>query len=559
MKILAINLLRLGDIALCAPALRGLRERHPRAEICAAINRQCAGIAPLLPYVDRFVEFDREEIQRGLGEADRSAFEPRARLSEFARDLEGFDLAVNFTHTRLSGHVAGLARADRTIGLCIDLANRARIESPWFGALDEQAERFDADALHFRDLFSFGAGGDAGDVATKGFVETARGREEASVALAGHGGPWLAVQALTSDPKKNWRPDGFASALASFSRSAPEAGVALVGAEFERASLERLADAARALGARTRVAIVSFEGLYSVIKRSRLLIAGDTSALHVAGNAGTPALQLSLGGSDWRKTGAWSEGSAIIQPREFCAPCGHSQLCSRASHACGDRLPAEVVAAAALALWRRDSRALGAIANAFDDDVDLRRTESPRLGFFMSSEAPAGRGERARQAIRRAARLMTIGGARGDGFAAEPFGEWAQRIAATLAPTSEDCADLRESAQSRLAQIAEIEACARAGAGGLDKHSLIKAERLLGALRAAAAARAFDHPLTAAIDRDFHSFGGESTSFARARRALSACARIATRLRVETRLADAVVGSRPPSTSGRSMADEELA
>lgn len=346
MKILAINFLRLGDLALSARALRSLRSLRPGASLALAMHRACTPLAPLMPYVDRVYPLDREDLQTSLGEAGRPMFDAYASLRAYVDALaaERFDLAVNFSQTLFAGRVAGLAGARRTLGLRIDEAGSARIESPWFDLMNKQAGRVSSDVVHYGQIFARAVGGELESL-PPGLIETRRGREEAAALLAAPtAGRWIGVQCLTSDEKKNWGLERYEKALLLAAKARPFARVALFGAEFERERLAPLAAALRRAGIDARLAICSVEGLLSAVKQCRVVLTGDTSAKHVACDAGVACVEISVGSSDWRRTGAWSPSSSILQAPTECAPCPHSSACSRPRRDCADEISPEYVA-----------------------------------------------------------------------------------------------------------------------------------------------------------------------------------------------------------------------
>ena len=81
MKVLAVNLLRLGDILLFAPVLKGLKQQDKNTELHVLINKQFQFVESLMPWVDKFILLDRNEMQKGLGEVNRNIFEPLDRLN----------------------------------------------------------------------------------------------------------------------------------------------------------------------------------------------------------------------------------------------------------------------------------------------------------------------------------------------------------------------------------------------------------------------------------------------------------------------------------------------
>ena len=539
-KILALSLLRLGDVALCAPALRAVRDAHPHAQITLVLNRSSLGITPLLPYVDRFVVFDRDELQRGLSEAHRPLFEPYETLKLFVDRLaaERFDLTLNYTHTKLSGCIAGLAGAARTIGLSIDEAGRVALGSRWFGLLDEQAGRFDVDAFHYSDIFRFVVGGERClpySSYLPSLQESVRGAQEACAVFDSFKTrEVLAVQAFTSDAKKNWDLDRFVDAIShvvrsrsgqTLSGSSPLA-VALLGAEFERARLEPLERALQAAGVDARMAITSVEGLYSVIARSALTLTGDTVAMHFAAAAGTPCVALAIGSSDWKRTGPYADECFIVQARELCAPCAHSRGCPLPHRTCADRITSESVAAVVSAALNRDTRAMRRAAREHAGDVDVLRTH---LGPVWSA-CEVGVEPRAELVllIARAAWKMRIDGADGKELIADGYSAVAKHLATIACARSltEDWEKAFLERESHLRSLLEL-----ARSASLHKNSLSFLRKAL-ALDPAALA------LARAADASLQNLE-TATEFTAARLIQSVLKEIIARLAIEARIARA--------------------
>lgn len=386
-KILVLSLLRIGDIVLSAPVLRGLRERHPDAEIHLLINAQFMQVAGLMPYLDRVIPFHREEMQKGLGEAAVPMFDSYERLNAVVDELNAqkYDVAINLTHTRLSGWLLSLIDAKERVGLCFDATGRAAFGSSWFRYLNNQVDAESKDVFHFTDVFRFGVGLND-EIHKSALLETQAGQSEAEEFLANFEGtgPVLAVQVLTSDVKKNWGVERFKSALKSFAQTHPEARIALFGAPFERSVIEPLAEELKSCGLRAKAAILSFEGAFSLLKRSKLLLTGDTSVKHLACAARTPVVELSLGSSDYSRTGAYLHGSVIIQSRETCAPCVHAKPCHRASHLCAQGISVEVVSMVTSEIFSGRSFQLKAIAEEFRDEVEILRVQTKTSGFWAA-------------------------------------------------------------------------------------------------------------------------------------------------------------------------------
>lgn len=396
MKILVVSLLRVGDVLMSSGILRDLRAKYPTSQIDLLVNSQCASIAPLLSSVNRVIEFDRAGLQRGLGEVSAPFFESYEKLSALLDQIEGenYDLAINLTQNRLSGWLMGLIEARERRGLVMDNDGRGVFGSNWFRYMNQQIDLESGEVFHYNDIFRFALGLDTVNDRTPALTETARGQAEAARILeaemdsdSGKGAatsPLVCVQALSSDAKKDWGIERFAKMIASFSARHPEARIAILAAPFEKEKLNPLVGVLKANGVPAFLAVSSFEGAFSLLKKASLLITLDTSTKHLAAAAGTKIVEICVGSSDPYRTGADSHGAVIVRSRESCAPCVHSSPCHRDHHACAKRIQPEAVSSIASEVYEGRSFQLKTIAEEFEGEIELLRVDRRSLGFWTA-------------------------------------------------------------------------------------------------------------------------------------------------------------------------------
>lgn len=382
MKILVVSMLRLGDVLMAVPTIRGLKKKNPGVEIHVLMNRQFQGVTPMIPDVEHFWYFDRALVQDALVQADRSIFEAYDRVEGLVDRLNNqrFDQVINLTHNRLSGWLCGLIDCADKQGLAYNLNGQASFGSTWFRYLNDLAGPNSRDAFHLSDIFSFASG-----IKSKPaqLFETEAGQSEAQNLLQGSKN-YILVQPLTSEDKKNWSFRSWVSALNQFQKFEPNVDVLVLGAEFERNPVEDLVSQLKTANVRARPAICSFEGVYSLLKNAKLLVTGDTSVKHLASSSPCPVIELSLGSSDFRKTGVYRAKNLILQSREYCSPCPHSVACTRETHACAERLPPEAVALSMLHLLHKNWLSLRQVAYEFADDVEIAMTHSSKAGYWLA-------------------------------------------------------------------------------------------------------------------------------------------------------------------------------
>jgi ADP-heptose:LPS heptosyltransferase len=385
-KILAVSLLRLGDFLQILPVLNGLKQKYPDAEVDVLVHSSVEKLKPMLPQIGRWWTLDRDSLQSGLGQADLPLLTSFDVLRETMNAIQDcrYDFVINLTQTAFSGWLTGYLKAPEKNGLCLEADGRAYFHSPWFRYLDREAENIGGDIFNYTDIFFEGCEL-AGFEKSWELTPTRHGEEEVSRLELDEGRPILAVQALTSDEKKNWDMTLWAECLTSFARKHPDWQTVLLGAPFESEHLEELRER---IEGDARMAILSMEGALSLLNRSTILLTSDTSIKHLANGTGVRVLELSLGSSDYQRTGVYREGNLILNAQVPCGPCRHSAPCGQASHRCGLQIRPQEVSEALSRFAAGDWEGLSALARK--SPLKYLRTRHLEQGIWFAQNLAEG-------------------------------------------------------------------------------------------------------------------------------------------------------------------------
>lgn len=382
MKVLVISLLRLGDVLLSTPVLRGLRNKYPQSEIHLMINDEFSSVGPLIPFVDRLWQFDRSTYQEELADANTPFLNAFYRIREFVDEVNKheFDLVINLTHSKLSGYLASLIHAKDKIGLTLSSGDKVSFGSKWFRYLNDTAgEGQPREAFHYVDVYRFAVGVKLGDSAFE-LLESEAGEEEALKLVEAN--PFALVQAYTSDAKKNWPESSWIACLKLVQTIMPHISFGLLGSPAEQERINELNRKLREEGINSFAAVCSLEGAFSLLQRAELLVTGDTSIKHLACASRVPIIELSLGSSDFRRTGVYKAASLIIKPRVPCMPCKHSSSCHRPSHECAEKLSPELVGLMMVHTLKGQKENFALLAREWRDEAEVYLTELPAVGFW---------------------------------------------------------------------------------------------------------------------------------------------------------------------------------
>lgn len=325
MKILVLSLLRLGDIIQQAPLLKGLREKYPDAEIHLLLNKQFASVGRILDgVVDRYLFFDREGLQKGLGEASYNILWSYNQVESLVTELnaESYDIAINMTHNKLSAYLMGALEIKDKRGLHYQEGRFKGLSNRWIRYFNDRFSGNQKSLFHYVELL-----GKAFDIALP--VEGTPQRRNTRSKL-------ILFQCLTSDSKKNWGLERFHQLKRTIETALNDFVVLVLGAPFEKEALLKVFSEKDLL-------ICDLADARKQLQKAAVLVTGDTSVKHIAAQVGTPLVEISIGSSDAKKTGAFSNRAMILQGAVACAPCEHSKPCSQAQHLCAEDVTVEKV------------------------------------------------------------------------------------------------------------------------------------------------------------------------------------------------------------------------
>jgi ADP-heptose:LPS heptosyltransferase len=134
MRILALQLKRIGDLILTTPALAALKAAHPQAHLTLGVNDSTAGLLPMIESIDSAVVFG-----------------PGRGWSPWQQVLTGgFDAVLDFTGTDRSVLAVTLSRGKRRVAF--DWVRKKKLRALPFNEFVESSVRERHTADHYMDL-----------------------------------------------------------------------------------------------------------------------------------------------------------------------------------------------------------------------------------------------------------------------------------------------------------------------------------------------------------------------------------------------------------------------
>ena len=276
MKILLIQLRRLGDLILTTPAISALREHLPGAQIALAVSGECA---PLLPAIQGL----RQTFLTKRGVRDLSAWMEIRRA--------GFDCVIDFTRNDRSAWLTFLSGAPQRIvsdRLKIKSKIRARFYNEFVDCAMKQMHTAD---YYLALLQPLGISAIANDPLLE-LPAAAQQRASSVIADQIRHRSFVIFHPGSARVEKFWEPERWA-AIIEF--AANELGLFPVlsggSTELERAHVTAIRE-------KLHTTVLDLSGqldllsLAALIEYARLLVTVDSAPMHLASAAGTPQVIL---------------------------------------------------------------------------------------------------------------------------------------------------------------------------------------------------------------------------------------------------------------------------
>jgi len=263
MKILALQLKRIGDLVLTTSALAALRAGLPQAEITLAMHSSTAGLFPAIPGVDAGIVFG-----------------PKRGWGPWQQTLTGhFDVVLDFTGTDRSALATFLARSGRTI--TFDWVRKKKLRAWLYREFVASNVRDRHTTDHYLDLLR------PLGIEQEGLPATLR-LPEANPARS----DYIVLHPGTARPEKFWLADRWAEVARHLAQTYGLPIVITTGPDpDERKHAEAILQGARPGSAEVALP-KNLCAFASLLAGARLVVSCDTAAVHLAAAFQRPQIAL---------------------------------------------------------------------------------------------------------------------------------------------------------------------------------------------------------------------------------------------------------------------------
>ena len=309
MKILVLQLARLGDIYQSWPALRALRRAHPDAQIDLLVRPKFAGAVEGLDAISNCIHWNTIEVIKPLLLNLPDIKSSLRLIDQFILSLkkQNYDQIINLSFSPVSSYLVHALQTSKT-----EVHGYNRHQDGFFDISGEISTYFYAQVgigrfnrFHLTDLIAGVMGVELTPEDWHPPVIDEKKFEFPEEYIVLHVGSSELQKSL---PAYRW-----SRILNYFYEQCPNQTVFLIGSKDEIPTSELIQKNCHDVNMINLVGKTSVKDLFSVLIKSRLLIGCDSAPMHMAAFTKTPCLNLSLGAVNFWETGPRSTRSFILR------------------------------------------------------------------------------------------------------------------------------------------------------------------------------------------------------------------------------------------------------
>ncbi|MBN1115339.1 MAG: glycosyltransferase family 9 protein [Oligoflexia bacterium] len=347
LKILVIQLARMGDILQTTPVLFGLRQKYPDAQIDVLVRKSFSNVLEANPFINNLFTLDSGEILDNLLQRKGSLVESVGKLKDLVNEFSerNYGIVYNLTFSLASSYITYLVNAGQKYGL-------TRSSDGYYTVRGEWAKYFVANVLkkgmntkHIVDIFRGICGVEDKDtslymhvsIADKAWVNN----ELTSLGIASSD-KIVALQPGASRISKRWPPVNFAQLIGRLSVRDPNIRFIILGSAKEKFLADEIISASINKNIYDFTGKTNVKQLAALLTRADLLVSNDTGTLHIATALDVPVVCVSIGASNIYETGPYSYSTNYsVVPEIDCYPCDYVIPC--ANMKCKSLVPVDII------------------------------------------------------------------------------------------------------------------------------------------------------------------------------------------------------------------------
>ena len=313
MKILVIQLARLGDIYQTWPTLAAIKRNYPEAQIDLLVRNRFAAAASECPSVDRIIKMSTADILSGIiidNEEEKSLKE----MSDFCDSLrsESYNKIINLSFSPFSSYLVASITSDDS-----EIFGYTRFSDGYLCIPDDVSAYFYAQVginkknrAHVSQVFSGVAGVDL-QPEDWNHNCTDEDIQQSLIKYNLSNEPFILIQVGTSQEEKTYSAEKWSQVLNHF-KKLNTTKIVLVGSKEDSELVKKVIEACNGVNLLDLSGQTQLNELMHLTAQASLVVCADSLLLHMASLTNTQSLNISMKSVNFWETGPLAKKSRII-------------------------------------------------------------------------------------------------------------------------------------------------------------------------------------------------------------------------------------------------------
>jgi len=334
--ILVVQMARLGDLLQTTPLLGGIKEECPDSRICVLTDKANEEVAKKCGCVDEIISIDVNSMIDEIKDND-DAEEVFKIINKYCLSLSNryFDSVINLNYSMVSAILSNMPGSGKIYGYRLDNACGKLEKDSWFVYLNNMVKHLPVSPFNLVDYFYyvFCKKNKIKKLQFKLSSSDLNKAEEIFNDLnIGSASKVIAVHPGIRHEKRSWPIDYYAELISNYHNN-ENIKIILTGSKDDRYLADELLNRLSLVddersGVHDLVGKTDLSETAAVLKRSDLLLCGDTGVMHLGAAVGVKILSLFIGPAFVYNTGPYSQGDYILQTSHDCGPCAEDMDCA---------------------------------------------------------------------------------------------------------------------------------------------------------------------------------------------------------------------------------------
>lgn len=323
MKILIINLTRLGDIVQSISLVSGLKKKYPSANIYYLAFKGFSTILKQVEFIDSVITMDDEALYGNIKDNFWISYHEVQNCID-KMNLENFDLVINpIADVRSSLIASNISKKD-LIGFSYNSNYEYQIKNKWPG-YHLASERIHGQRnFNLVDVFAR-SGGVKADFKNYSIGTRKEPLPDYIKLKKNTSSRIIGFHIGASRSNKAWEPEKFYQVITRLLQK-PNYKIILLGGKGEL-PLKKMFDGINHSNFYNLIGETNLEQLIYTIEQLDIMVTNDTGPMHIACALKRTVLNISLGPVSFWETGPYCESCLIVEADISCRPCSFKHQC----------------------------------------------------------------------------------------------------------------------------------------------------------------------------------------------------------------------------------------